>query len=202
MKYIILDDNEIYNACLHDEDEGILFRPAESKIPPIGSILTVCEKLWISDCGQYYAQKAPSPSIADYDVISLDGTTRWFSKRKFEDPYPSFIHQVGGWKSLSKFVGKNLKIAFELQFHDFDTIDLSQGARVLKTYSAQFRKQISALRVPKWANRIEIEITSLEWINQVFTRVSYPSVWKLTYKRTKYTDYVKSEVGNSDPPVI
>jgi len=129
---------------------------------PIGTRLWVKETFWVSDCGKFYAVGTGIRT----DVLSVDGQRRWLYGRYeptgFDDTdrrytHPESPHMVGYW-------GVYGKRGFKLGFSDMDVnirIVGGTGNAIIKDYTATFTRQKSSTQMPRWASRINLEVTDV-----------------------------------------
>jgi hypothetical protein len=181
MRSITLSDRELHAACEREEwfiVRRISGRADLSDCPygKIGEILRVQERLWISDCGDYYAQDARS-THGDwrYDVVTIDGSTRYFNQRydpsgwEDTDPrylYPEFPRMVNSWSNKGHYLRNGrFVLAFKLGFGEYNTntkIKPLTGNTQLSSYTAEFHNRIPGHKMPDWAERLQIKLTEIK----------------------------------------
>lgn len=106
---------------------------------------------FLSDCGKYLAREV-TPGSADFDVLTVDGSQCWLSRRYtptgFEDRdsrivYPEFAHQVmRGTFGEGERRGVSI---FSLEFADLDTskkVVPFTGNCIVKKYRATFSRRL------------------------------------------------------------
>jgi hypothetical protein len=124
--------------------------------------MTTIHKVWVSDCGQYYALAAPYRPPA-YDVLEVHGPGVWLSRRYepqgWQDTdrrytHAEFPHMTldwrlrGGWnRTRTRFDDAFAQVFCDLR-QDLQCLpfgarrdDLPAGAHLLARYTATFTKQ-------------------------------------------------------------
>ena len=114
--------------------------------------------MFLSDCGKYIAVRSEEEWACLYDVIAVDGTRIWLSRKfdthkvKDNNPriiYPEFEHEVIAFsnKGYENMAGRWV-YDFVLSFADLDKekkIKPLTGNCIIKEYEARFRKPIKQL---------------------------------------------------------
>jgi hypothetical protein len=171
----------------YDEKVGIVWKGIPYGLPyPLNVIMWGKETLWISDCGNYYAQEVCELSQPAYDVISVDTYKRWkwarYIPKGSDDTdtrytYPEYENMVISWSWEGRY-NKNLKQtdAFGLSFADLDKsikIEIFTGNAIIKRYEAHFKKKISAVHMPREACRL--------YVKPVAVRAEKRDIWVWAY---------------------
>lgn len=149
MKYIDLADAQINYVMQHPT--GMLLFPQILTWPvEYGDLLTVRERLWVSDEGNHYAMLSPG-DMEMRDVVKADGSGGWFRSRSanYEGQ-----HLVTSFRNLGRRTQKGNWIdAFELGMTD---ITYAPERTYHTGPTIPFHRQMAASRMPSWAHRMDL----------------------------------------------
>lgn len=134
-----------------------------------GDRLWVRERMWLSECGQYFARRAnPTPEygMPMYDVLARDGSAIWHYGRGANHDLKM---AATSWHNRGREIGRGANTrwreGFEIGFiDDFDPTKTSEHpyGRSIGRKSAVFHRRWSPIHMPRWASRITLEIIDVE----------------------------------------
>jgi len=129
-----------------------------------GDRLWVRETTWISECKRYLSQGLEKGN-SELDAIDLKTGKRYVHQCVGEGDYAVTDGMITSWSRRGRYLRSGREIeGFDIGFADVDTAVkaiLFSGNIVLKNYSAQFRKKLPSIYMPKIAARIWLEVVNV-----------------------------------------
>lgn len=133
-----------------------------------GDKLWVRERMWLSNCGRYFARRAtptPENNMPLYDVLARDGSAIWHYGRGINHDLKM---AATSWSNHGRYIGrgekKRWREGFEIGFiDDFDHTKTAKHpyGRSIERKTAEFHRRWPSIHMPRWASRITLEIVSV-----------------------------------------